>query len=178
MMERQEKTTFKGFWPWQDLQREAWLREMSREGWHLKSIGYLGLRFTFAAGEKVDYVYQLDFRNESAQKMEEYLELFDAAGWEYVLSWNGWQHFRKRYEDEDKDQIFTDNQSKIQKYKRVLVTYSLFTPTYMIVFFAKMERYPPWFATLLVTVFVVLTLYVGASVLMVALRIRQLEKEG
>lgn len=176
-MDRQIKKSFKWFWPWQDQKREAWFRQMSQDGWHLKSIGFGGLVFNFTPGEKLDYIYQLDFRQEDKKKMGEYLDLFEDAGWEHVLSWNGWQHFRKRFEDDDRDQIFTENQSKIQKYRRVLGSFLLFLPTYMIIFMAKLDRYPPWFAVILVGTYVTLTLYVAISMLMVSLRIKQLEQE-
>lgn len=177
-MQSQIKKSLKWFWPWQDQQREDWLQQMSLQGWHLLSIGLGGLEFRFAQGEKQAYVYQLDFRQESSQKMEDYLELFEHAGWEHVLSWGGWQYFRKRYEDGEKDQIFTDNQSKVQKYKRLLQNLSLFSPAFMIVFLARLDRYPPWFAVLLVSTYVILVLYVGTSIIMVSLRIRELEKQG
>lgn len=177
-MDTQEKNILKWFWPWQDQKRETWLRLMSQDGWHLRSIGFGGLAFRFTPGEKTDYIYQLDFRQESAQNMADYLDLFENAGWEYVLSWNGWQYFRKQFEDGEKDQIFTDNQSKVQKYRRLLVKLTLFFPAYMIIFLAKLDRYPLWFAIFLVSFYVLVTLYVGISVLMVSLRIRQLEQEG
>lgn len=176
-MEKQIKKTLKWFWPWQDQKREEWLQQKSQEGWHLLSIGFGGLEFRFVQGEKQLYVYQIDFLQEKQKKMNEYLDIFENAGWEHVLSWNGWQYFRKRFEEGENLQIYTDNQSKIQKYKRQILYFSLFFPSYMIIFFARLERYPPWFAAILVGTFVTLGVYVGVSILMVALRIRQLEKE-
>lgn len=176
-MKTREKKVTKWFWPWQDQKQEEWFRQMSKAGWHLYSIGLGGLQFNFVEGEKQDFVYQLDFRQERDDQMEDYLDLFENAGWEHVLSWNGWQHFRKPVEKGEEEQIFTDNQSKVEKYKRVLVKFSLVYPGFMIVFLANLDKYPPWFAALLVFVFVALTLYVGTSLLMITLRIRQLERE-
>ena len=176
-MEKQNKNFLKWFWPWQDQQREEWLQRMSQNGWHLNSIGLGGLVFKFTPGEKLDYVYQLDFRQERSEQMVEYLDLYEKAGWEHVMSWNGWQYFRKRYKEGETAQIFTDNQSKVQKYKRLMFYSSLFFPGYMVVFMANLEKYPPWFATILVGTFIILGMYVGISILMVALRIRQLNQE-
>ena len=52
--------------------------------------------------------------------MDDYLNLFRDAGWTYIGSMNYWQYFRKEVTGSDEPQIFTDNESKAVKYKRLI----------------------------------------------------------
>lgn len=116
-----EKTTirkFRWFWPWQDENEEAWLREMSQEGWHLDSVGLLG-QYTFTAGHPQDYVYRLDYINPAKDKPA-YLQLFRDAGWEHVGEMTNWQYFRKQVQEGEAPEIFTDVETKVEKYRRLL----------------------------------------------------------
>ena len=110
----------KWFWPWQDEREEAWLRSMSQKGWHLSSIG-LPCIYRFRAGEPRDYVYRLDYQTFPKKDKQEYKQLFRDAGWEYVDEMSGWQqYFRKEAKEGEAPEIFTDVESKVAKYKRVL----------------------------------------------------------
>jgi hypothetical protein len=177
-MEKQTKKIIKWFWPWQDQKREAWLKLMSLDGWHLNSIGFSGIVFVFEQGERREFVYQLDFRQENKTAMSDYLSLFEEAGWEHVESYGGWQYFRKLAGGSKVNQIFTDNESKVQKYKRLRVNLSVIFPGILIIFLGNLDKYPTWFAALLVTIFVTMTLFIGTSLLMLTLRIKELEQEG
>ena len=110
---------FKWFWAWQDDDEEAWLREMSLQGWHLSSIGGPGL-YIFALGEQRDYVYRLDYRHPARMEKDAYLQLFQDAGWEHLGSLSGWQYFRKIARAEEPLDIYTDVESKVEKYRRLL----------------------------------------------------------
>jgi hypothetical protein len=111
----------KWFWPWQDEQEEAWLRSMSQEGWHLSSVsvGLPGI-YRFRVGEPRDYVYRLDYQTFPKKDKQEYQQLFRDAGWEYIGEMSAWQYFRKEVKEEEPLEIFTDVESKIAKYKRIL----------------------------------------------------------
>ena len=115
----------KFFGVWQDQEEEIWLRKLAREGWHLSSL--FPLVYTFTRGEPRDDVYRLDF-NESRKDLDEYLQLFRDAGWEYVGSLTGWQYFRKPYEAGEAAEIYTDAESKIQKYRRVRMRLAALMP--------------------------------------------------
>lgn len=175
-MDKRTTRKFKWFWAWQDNKQEEWLRQMSLEGWHLNHINMLGLAFNFTKGEARDYTYRLDFRVDKKLDREEYLEFIKDAGWEHVESSGGWQYFRAPSTAEGTGEFFTDNESKVMKYKRLMATLTFFYPAFMVVFFAKLERYPPWFAALLVSVFVLLIIFISTSLIGVGLRIRELEQ--
>jgi hypothetical protein len=109
----------KWFWPWQDGKEEAWLEGMSQKGWHLKSV-QLPCVYTFDKGEPYRNVYRLDYMLVKKDKLDEYLQIFQDAGWEYVGEMSNWRYWRKRVVNGETPEIFTDNESKIRKYQRML----------------------------------------------------------
>ena len=72
------------------------------------------------AGEPRDYVYRLDWREASRKELPDYLQLFADAGWEHVGSLSGWQYFRRLTAEEPTPEIFTDVDSKVAKYERMI----------------------------------------------------------
>lgn len=115
------------FWAWQDEEEEAWLRQMALDGFHLVNPGFFG-QYTFRRGEEKDVVYRLDFIH-TKMKNETYFQLFQDAGWEHVGEMGGWQYWRTvRPQGKEAPQIFTDNESKAQKYRRVLLFAAIFIP--------------------------------------------------
>jgi hypothetical protein len=111
---------FKWFWAWQDEAEEEWLREMSNNGWHLARIGFPTV-YTFEAGEPRDFVYRLDYRSYYKMDKGDYLQLFSDAGWEKVEEMAGWHYFRQAARAGDDLEIYSDSDSKIGKYQRLLV---------------------------------------------------------
>ncbi|HNT75424.1 MAG TPA: DUF2812 domain-containing protein [Anaerolineae bacterium] len=122
---------FKWFWAWQDDKEEAWLTQMSREGWHLASLGFPGF-YNFTVGEPSHYVYRLDFFTET-KDYTHYLQLFKDAGWEHLGRWGGWQYFRILAQEGESPEIYTDPDSKVQKYRRLLAFLIVFLPVWNVV---------------------------------------------
>jgi Protein of unknown function (DUF2812) len=125
-MEEKTVSKFKWFWAWQDDKEETWLEEMSRQGLHLQSPGLPGMYY-FESGEPRDYVYRLDFNN-SYKNRNEYLQIFQDAGWKHVGRLGGWDYFRKLRQPGEVMEIYSDKESKIQKYYRLLLTLIIFLP--------------------------------------------------
>jgi hypothetical protein len=124
-----EKTTirkFRWFWAWQDEAEEAWLREMSLQGWHLSSMG-IPTVYDFESGEKEDFIYRLDYPSFSKMDKEDYLQLFRDAGWENVAETSGWHYFRQKAQPGEELEIYTDAESKISKYQRLLLFLAILT---------------------------------------------------
>ncbi|MFC2062367.1 DUF2812 domain-containing protein [Chloroflexota bacterium] len=115
----------KWFWAWQDEQEETWLRSMSQKGWHLFSVG-LPCIYRFRVGESRDYVYRLDYQTFPKKDKQEYQQLFRDAGWEYIGEVSAWHYFRKEVIEGEAPEIFTDVESKVAKYKRVLAFLAFF----------------------------------------------------
>lgn len=107
----------KWFWPWQDQEEEAWLEEMSKHGLHLKKIENLG-GYVFEQGTPIDYVYRLDYR-EANDDEQHYLQIFADSGWQHITVTNDRQYFRQQDGQGKMPEIFTDADTKIQKYTRI-----------------------------------------------------------
>jgi hypothetical protein len=120
MMDENKLRKYKWFWAWQDEAEEAWLREMSQQGWHLYSVG-IPTVYDFEVGDPADIVYRLDYQSPSKVEKEDYLQLFKDAGWEHVGEMSGWQYFRKPAQPGEEMEIYTDAESKTSKYQRLLI---------------------------------------------------------
>ncbi len=164
----------KWFWPWQDAQEEAWLEEMSHQGLHLKKA-HLFAQYDFAQGAPQNYLYRLDFQDSLKPKnKDEYLRLFTDDGWEHLGQLGGWQYFRKPVSAGGEREIFTDNESKIQKYNRFISWFGLAYPSYLVVFVALWGE-PEWFMWLnvgIILIFSALWILIG---LKVSQRIKELK---
>jgi len=165
----------KWFWGWQDDKEEAWLQEMARQGLHLKSPG-LG-SYTFTQGEPREMVYRLDFLND-AKNRASYLQLFQDADWEHVGELSGWHYWRKARSGTENDEIFTDADSKIQKYRRLinylLVTLPIYIPMYIVVINRKTGIIE---TIVLVAMLLILALY-GFFFIKLQQRINQLKTQS
>ncbi|WP_430536424.1 DUF2812 domain-containing protein [Listeria rocourtiae] len=107
---------------------EAFLEEMASKGWFFSK--YALLRYHFEQAEPADYTYCIDYKEDTGDE-EEYLTLFDDAGWEHVYSYpilNGkWMYFRKAVkEGEPKEAIFTDDDSMVALWKTIRSRWSWF----------------------------------------------------
>lgn len=137
-------TKFRWFWLWQDDIEEAWLESMSGDGWHLVSVALPGF-YTFAAGEPRAYAYRLDYRRTTRRERPSYLRLFEDTGWEHLGEMNNWQYFRKLPRSGESAEIFTDPESKVAKYHRVLGIMVVLLPILMSTANAIRHRVPsPW----------------------------------
>ena len=130
----------KWFWPWQDDAEEVWLRAMSLQGLSLAKAGLCGY-YTFQAGPPADYVYRLDYQTQAKKELPDYLQLFQDAGWEHVTQLSSWHYFRKLNQPGKEPQIFTDVDSRIAKYQRLLEVLSL--PAAAFVVFLNLIDFAP-----------------------------------
>ena len=166
---------FKWFWPWQDQQEEEWLRKMARSGLHLRTSDGIG-RYTFEKATPADVVYRLDYNGSLQKDKEHYLQIFRDDGWEYAGEMNGWQYFRKPAGSERPAEIFTDAESKIQKYQRYLNTTFFWLPVCMmsIAFLNFDER--PELSAIILGVFSLILLFFSVIAVKVYRRMDQLKK--
>jgi hypothetical protein len=120
---------FKWFWAWQDEKEEAWLHEMAKQGLHLQRVGPFGY-YEFTEGEpRYDY-YRMDYIF-NRKDYENYLQLFKDAGWEHLGQMGGWQYFRTSAKGAAVPEIYTDKDSKAQKYQRLLTILVILLPMYI-----------------------------------------------
>ncbi|MCJ7695740.1 MAG: DUF2812 domain-containing protein, partial [Anaerolineaceae bacterium] len=133
---------------------------MSREGLHLKTIKPFG-RYVFEVGEPKNYIYRMDF-DQSSGKDSDYFQLIQEAGWEHLTTLVGWQFWRKETGDGRTAELFTDNDSKQRKYKRLLASLSSPAPAMFIIVMAMFKRFPgrhpQWFVISTISIFALYTL--------------------
>lgn len=113
------KTVVRTFFAWQEEKEEKWLREMSNKGWHLTRLGFFNYRFK--KGKPGDMIYKFDFKVLLKSEMDEYILNFKDAGWEYIGSFGAWFYFRTNADGDHSLELYNDNRSKIEKYKRLLL---------------------------------------------------------
>jgi len=129
------------FFPWQYDQEEVWLEEMSRQGLHLVHV-HMPVTYDFTRGPAGDYVYRLDFQDARVKKNKEtYLGLFKDSGWEHLGQMSGWQYFRKPLQPGQQAEIFTDRETKIQKYRRFLSWFWVSYPFSLVIFVLLLDNH-------------------------------------
>jgi hypothetical protein len=164
----------KFFGAWQDEKEEAWLEEMALQGLLLKEVGF-PLVYGFEEGTPGRVAYRLDYTSLRSEDREDYFQLFNDAGWEWLGEMSGWQYFRKPVEAGEKPEIFTDNQSKVEKYQRVLMFLVILLPIYLPVL-SGFEGDSLFFDVLMVFIVALFLIYLYA-ILMLISRIGQMKKK-
>jgi len=115
-----QKIVRKWFWAWNDDKEEIFLEEMAAKGFRLVNVS-MG-KYTFIEDESKKIKYQLDFKGLTKMKEDEYIQLYEDAGWENVKRYGGWYYFAKEYDEESPDiSIFNDNKSRLEKYRRIIL---------------------------------------------------------
>ena len=164
---------FHWFWAWDDEKEEAWLGEMARKGWHFKSVMVPGF-YTFESGEPRNDVYRLDFFTNYRAKAD-YVQLFMDAGWDYMGEMGSWQYFRIEANQGDNPEIYSDNNSKMIKYRRIITVLLIFNPIY-IVLLSRRSPDDGWFELILTIVLLLIEfVYIYAFIKLIQ-RIRQLQR--
>jgi len=160
----------KWFWVWNLEEEKAFLEEKAREGLVLKSVS-LG-RYTFEESTPKDLIYQMDFKGLDQKISEdEYLQLYEDAGWNLAGRLGGWYYFSQESSEEMNLLIFNDNASKALIYKRLLAFLLLVGfPMYyqIIVMFPNLSstsfEYPSFYFFLRIFVWIIAILHRSALV--------------
>lgn len=164
---------WKWFWAWQDEQEEAWLHTMSQEGFHLIEPGLAGF-YEFEQGSPVNYFYRLDFMV-SQKDREHYYQIFEDAGWEHIGSLSGWQYFRIEALSGETPEIFTDPQSKIEKYRRLMLFLIILNPVFWFVFFVSRDNIQNWFFGCIFIFYIGLLVLFMIALIKLSQRIKELK---
>ena len=103
-----------------DYEKEAaYLRRRHKEGWKFKNVTLPGI-YTFEKCDPQDVIYQLDYNPDSVKNQEEYVQMFEDCGWEYLLNFAGYTYFRKSAALMRKEEnIFCDDQSRLELLNRI-----------------------------------------------------------
>jgi len=165
---------FHWFWAWDDEKEEAYLRNMALDGWHFQAVTFPGY-YTFEEGDPRNDFYRLDFLSNYKDK-ENYLQLFEDAGWSHVGEYGSWQYFRKTAVEGEKLEIFTDNESKQKKYGRILLYLIIFLPIYITFLTRVNEASNTIYKIFTLVMFLFFLLYIYVMLMLIR-RISQLKKK-
>jgi len=171
-------TKSKWFWAWQDEKEEAWLTDMAHQGLHLHNVPFPGI-YLFKSGEPADYVYRLDYQSLKTKDKDSYLQLFADAGWEQVGEMGGWMYFRYRVTNGENPEIFSDLDSKIGKYQRVMLYLVIFLPIMLLLMnnTSSVDGYG-LFSMILKALTALLMLLYAFGMIQLFIRINKLKKSG
>jgi hypothetical protein len=114
----QTMSVTKTFFAWQEEKEAKWLESMANQGWILTDLTFF--HYTFTRAEPQECRYAMDFFIMSKKDVPEYIQMFEDAGWIHCASMGNWYYFRSSSEAVTED-IFTDRESRIVKYRRILL---------------------------------------------------------
>lgn len=174
-MEKEKLRKFKWFWAWEDEKEEKWLEAMSQNGWHLENPG-LPCVYHFIKGEPRDYSYRLDFRTGSFKSLQEYLQICRDAGWEMLGRMSSWYYFRKECQGTEKPEFFSDKDSKVQKYRRLVLFLVIFLPIMINGMLNLSRSENSGFITGVRIFYVFILLFFSYAIIRLLLRIKKLKK--
>lgn len=166
------------FFPWNDEKEERWLREMARSGWRLVKAG--NFRYAFEAVPPEEMVYRVDFRVLKTWEREEYETLFRDAGWEKVNSVGNWHFFRTPTEPEATPDIFSDKESRIAMYRRLLAVLVVLVPLLNIGMMRQLwsdHGHQVWPSQPFFTFWVIVVGFWAYALIRILMRISQLRKK-
>lgn len=114
------KSLFKLFTLFEYEEEEAFLEEQHKNGWKVTGFKLPGF-YKFEKCQAEDMIYRIDFTNENGANNSEYRQMFADNGWEFLWSVNGFSIFRKERASasEGNNEIFTDNESKLQMLQKI-----------------------------------------------------------
>lgn len=108
------------FFAWNEEKEKLFLEEMALKGYRLVKV-QLG-KYTFVEDKPKRLIYQFDFRSLNKMSEEEYLQIYEDAGWNFVFRFGGWYYFSREGNEEKIDlSIFSNNESKRAKYRRLIL---------------------------------------------------------
>ncbi|GGH78295.1 hypothetical protein JOD43_000942 [Pullulanibacillus pueri] len=176
---KQKKRCFKIFWAWQDEKEEHWLSQMAKSGWYYEQWHFPFI-YSFSKGRPHGYIYKSDYRPKlSREDREEYLAIFKDAGWDYVMDQLGWYYFRADGEARHTTELFSDTDSKVQKYKQLLKTLTTIFIAVVIIYMAIVAFNPNSYMLALKIIYpllLVLLLFANLKIMVKIKSIRRLKR--
>ncbi|MFB0634393.1 DUF2812 domain-containing protein [Bacillus rugosus] len=101
---------------------EQWLNKMAGKGYELKGKCFLSYCFSDEASSDNSTI-KIDYRTfKHPGDFADYRTLFEDSGWKHLFSSQGLHYFRRENACAS-DDIFSDTESKADRYKRLLQTY-------------------------------------------------------
>lgn len=117
---RDTKTEFRLFSITEWKKEEKYLSQQHKNGWEFVKVNLVGF-YHFKKCTPKNVVYQLDYNPESITQKDEYIQMFQDCGWEYLQNFAGYSYFRKPASEMNgaEEEIFCDDISRLDMMKRV-----------------------------------------------------------
>jgi len=146
---------------------------------HLESISPFRI-YHFQQGEPGNFVYRLDFHILKSKDKDSNLQLFEDAGWENIGDLSSWVYFRRPVNGTQIPEIYSDQESKIDKYRRMIVYLTIFLPIMVITIpnIYRVDYFGPAASTILETLGILLLLLFAYVMVMLIRRITQSKKSS
>ncbi len=143
---------------WDKDEETKWLNEMAQQGWAMTSFcaGF----YTFEECAKGKWSYQIDFGEKFGRCTEDYRDFMREAGIEIVQNWGYWIILRKPA-DEGEFQLYTDVESSIEHYSKILKMFKVVGILEIICFFLELWGVLNGIGIALVYMFIILALMVA-----------------
>ena len=107
-----------------------WLNKMAQDGWAMTDF-FAGV-YTFEPCEKGEWQYQIDIGNGFFSVKKEYSDFMQEMGIEIVRCWGPWVILRRKAA-EGEFRLFTDVDSQIEQYKKILILFKAVTAVELLV---------------------------------------------
>jgi hypothetical protein len=111
------KSMWRFFLAYEDQKQEAWLEALALQGWNLSRPGLF--RFIFTKGKPNTNRYRLDYEMLRGKQRDEYLVLFQDAGWDFLGEVTNRYYFKAR-SDAFSPEVFSDPESRRDRIRREL----------------------------------------------------------
>ncbi|MGJ9425913.1 DUF2812 domain-containing protein [Nesterenkonia halotolerans] len=114
---------------------EAWLNQMAARGYLLTSAG---LFYRFGSMPPGSAVVRVDYRpTMNRSDFEDYLRLFEDSGWQHLSgSRNSGPQYFASFSEDPEAEIFSDKESKAQRYRRSVAAWGVVLLPLLTVVFA------------------------------------------
>lgn len=123
-------------WYYDKDYEEAFLNDMGARGYAMTGF-FAGIHW-FEKCEPGEYTYRVDITNDKdTHQKSEFYDLICDTGGELIATWGMWAFFRKKGAFE----LYTDNESRILRYRRILRTFLILAIAEFIMFLAQWSAY-------------------------------------
>jgi hypothetical protein len=97
---------------------EEWLNEMAKSGWDLNNKN---IKYEFSKTSPQNTVIKIDYRNfKSNDDFQGYIMMFKDFGWKHIAGKrNSGKQYFKKIDDKSGEDIFSDEVSKAERYKKL-----------------------------------------------------------
>jgi len=130
-----KKTIHKLFSVWAFEKEEQWLNDMSVKGFQLCAVGLC--TYTFEESAHGEYIYRLGVLDKAPSHPDSraYIQFIEDTGAAHVGTRLCWVYFRKKA-DVDGFELFSDAQSRLRHFEKLLKWIDLICPGFVMLFFA------------------------------------------